>query len=968
MRSTWKKLVSMWNERRGLVVCLAFCFVIIGGATLYFSPAIANTGATPGTTGAVTEPPGSSGLDFIMNGIAGIADAIFTAAWQLVILMIQGLISIISYDSFSNNAVIKIGWPIVRNAINMFVILGLLAIAIKNLIPGQSNNAQAQSQLFKMLLAVVLMNFSQTITLLLVDFSQVVTITFAQAISEIGSGNFIQLFGLQNHLALKSGAEEDIIQGASQGALLFGTALFKLVMVGATAIAIAVMILALLLRIIMLWFLIILSPAAFFAFGIGDVVPMAKNVWTQWSSRFMGLLAFGPALVFFLWLSLSIAASGDIASTVGFSVSNDGASGSLLASAEPASFLSTIVAIVMIFIGVGVSAQIASAAEGVGDIMGKGKDLTRGFIKRYSKKAAIGTLAGATAGAGVGAVTGGAAAIGLTGASTAGSFALGAGQAVGAAGTLYGANKVVAKGPEWAKSGVRAVDRGAGYLQGVPVVGGVLNQLGLAELREGTSAAAKALGGVEDGRRRAADDWVKNRDSKSLQTDLEQARATINNPMAGPEEIARARAVMQKLVTDKDFEKKYRDDRGAAAADEMTRQAIAQMEADKFDHIEDEAEKKKAKENFLKFKARNLHVLDEDARREVLNDADFKKSMLSEKALFQDVVDENGNVVRDAAGKAVQEARPDVWDTLRGQQEVVRYDNEGNPVMQSMARQVRDGRGGTKALAAKLRDVHGNDPERMRNLVEGEAPIGPQFGPPEMTPEQRRAAFAAGVARAEEINEAIGGEYQDEIIEGVVSQGAAFNASGLNDDARDQIRERINEESEELEGEIAELRDNGLRPSEAQLNRVANLRGARFNLGVVGGGGRPAGVGAEDGTGIDAFLTSDGSGNFIDDRARNDFVEMMSQDVTRAADIDRTRIRNNDLALQMASVFTDRRDAIADQVREARESGSQEAIRRMTEALEAYQASSRSGALEAAEAREMNAQIRQWRQFLNRPL
>lgn len=727
MKATWRKLVHLWSNHKTRVVGVLFALALVVGV------GFAASGAVAQTTAPAADASDSWMYEKMLLIVAYIFDAIASFMQKFLVALISGLIWVVSYDAYSNNAVIDVGWPIVRDAINMFVILGLLFIAIKNLIPGQSDNGKTQTQLFSVLVAVILMNFSRTLTLMAVDFSQVVTLTFAQAVADIGAGNFIQLFGIQNHLVVSAEAG-DIANGVGSGATFVATGLFKLVMMGATIMAVGIMLVAFLARIILLWFLIILSPAAFFVMGLGNTFPALGEIWSNWEKQFSGLLIFGPILTFFLWLSLAIAAGGDIAATAGFDTSNmvDGSVG-LLAAAEPASILSTLVAIVMIFIGIGVAAKEASGSIGVGTIMKFGQDKTEGFIKWSAKKAAYGTAIGA----GAGAFAGGAAAYGvMAGAGIgAGSGAYGgymtADPKEGWKGALKGTAMGAAKG-----AGIGAV---AGYLPGVAALGGVAavrtarNRGG--EVLQGASRAldtklanvqmvgtdkdatplatviggAMALTGVKAAARgvrqvtsqvsqwadmpdaaakKAAAERIKNLDSTTVLNDAKMAADKLRNPsLLSAEDLAYNRQLIAKLLSDGDMMKEL----DPASADRVKRQIFSMSDGDLMGHM-DEKEKKAAKESRLKLMAKNLHLLESDEKKtreqkikDVLNDADFDLKMLSEDALFDG-----------------DDPREEVWQVLGRTQGGTWRDKDGNLQVESMATKIANGERGTKKIQAKL--------------------------------------------------------------------------------------------------------------------------------------------------------------------------------------------------------------------------------------------------------------------------
>lgn len=238
-------------------------------------------------------------FEFIQAILASIVRLIGMTMFKIV-----GLLIIVGqYNGFINNEAVKTGWVIVRDVMNMFFVIVLLIIAISTIL--QQKNFAYQQMLPRLIVTALIINFSKTICGIFIDFSQVFMLTFFSAIFNASGANFAVLAGMPGLFAKGSaGACSDPSAAAAAGAAgkAFLALLWALVMIVIATIVILALLLMLIIRIITLWFLIILSPVAFFFLGIKDVQGIGK----KWMDAFTQQVLFGPAVGFFLWLSLTV--------------------------------------------------------------------------------------------------------------------------------------------------------------------------------------------------------------------------------------------------------------------------------------------------------------------------------------------------------------------------------------------------------------------------------------------------------------------------------------------------------------------------------------------------------------------------------------------------------------------------------------------------------------------------------------
>lgn len=317
--------------------------------------------------GALLSPDGASA--FFMTGLATVFNVITWGLGQFLVLVMGALIiPILGYNSFGDSYVVSLGWPLVRDAVNMFVILILLYMAFKTMLGGGAQ--MVQQQLPRLFLAVAAVNFSRTICLLIIDASQAVMFTFVNALTQIAAGNFVNMLQINAVLNVKEAAMGSAVPLSFNGAAVLATAYLNMIMV---AIILAVFVLlagVFIYRIVLLWILIVLSPLAFFLKGIEGIAPGGGGKGQEWWGKFTGAVMIGPVLTFFLWLSLAASSSGKgMAVSENFPLPKPGETvewSALLTEAfKVEQLLSMFLGLAIILIGFQVASSYASSLGGV---------------------------------------------------------------------------------------------------------------------------------------------------------------------------------------------------------------------------------------------------------------------------------------------------------------------------------------------------------------------------------------------------------------------------------------------------------------------------------------------------------------------------------------------------------------------------------------------------------------------------
>ncbi len=246
----------------------------------------------------------------------------------ILIQLVDFLIQIVQFNNFVKAAPVRIGWPILRDTVNMFFIIVVLVSAFATII-GYPKEFHYRQILPKLLLMAVLINFSKTLIGLMIDFSQVVVLTFVNGFKAAAGGNFINALHIREVMNIDTSTGPVISQvgdtitvdagaAADDGVTIYQifnmllAAIFGIWLLSISITLIIIMVVFFLARIIILWFLLITSPVMFFAWALPGKLQNAFSAFTnQWWSRLSSALIGGPVMAFFLWLSLAMAQGGN---------------------------------------------------------------------------------------------------------------------------------------------------------------------------------------------------------------------------------------------------------------------------------------------------------------------------------------------------------------------------------------------------------------------------------------------------------------------------------------------------------------------------------------------------------------------------------------------------------------------------------------------------------------------------------
>lgn len=326
---------------------------------------------------------------------------IYVFIWTLglvLILVMKGLLLIATYQNFINSGAVIEGWVVVRDLANMFFVVILLVIAFATILHLEEYNYK--KWLPKLILMAVLINFSKTICGLMIDVAQIIMLTFVNAFKDVAGGNLVDMLGIKSIVTIAN-ESDDIGFWAIVGAYILG-----LIYMIVALVVITTMMMVLVMRLVMIWIYVVLSPLAYLL----SAFPGGQSYAKEWWSEFIKNLVVGPVLAFFIWLSFAALQTGSystikdvvgssatsteessaFANSISGNASGSNKAGMATEASTPGVLIKFVIGIGMLIGGLKISQQIGGAA---GSVAGKGMSqlssmgaATAGFSKKWAGK------------------------------------------------------------------------------------------------------------------------------------------------------------------------------------------------------------------------------------------------------------------------------------------------------------------------------------------------------------------------------------------------------------------------------------------------------------------------------------------------------------------------------------------------------------------------------------------------------
>ncbi len=346
-----------------------------------------NAGAGMGITPQTTNVSPISGT--LMLPINTVLYLLFSLQAK-VITLIGGLVQGVLDEKITSNGIVAAGWNITRDLCNMFFALILLVMAFSTIL--QIETFGAKSLLKKLVIAALLINFSLVFAGIIIDFSQILANYFIN--SAIGTGisakimdglGVNKLFQTQQDPSWWNIARDGYLGAAVP--IFMGLLMANIVLLVATFSLLA-FIFFLIVRILWLWFLLIVSPFAW----VSMIIPgsLGGNLWRQWWSKLFSWSFFAPIYMFFLYLGLRIAQTRNTVQIA------DPAGNQFMSTFFTLNNILRFVFIIATMLGGLVAAQ-AMGVRGASGAMALGKSMVTGTGKLFGKYAGRWAARGAEA-------------------------------------------------------------------------------------------------------------------------------------------------------------------------------------------------------------------------------------------------------------------------------------------------------------------------------------------------------------------------------------------------------------------------------------------------------------------------------------------------------------------------------------------------------------------------------------------
>jgi len=208
--------------------------------------------------------------------------------WLLLVVITQ-----IQYTSLNPdlNPAVAIGWPIVRNFANTFIVLGFIVIAVATIL--RIKEYEAKALLAKLVIAALLVNFSLVVCGLVIDASHIVIAFFFDGTSGRISNTEVNFSVITNLWQNVLNVLDPTVSLPAVIARMAGNILYDVMSI----IVYGLFAFLFIFRVIILWILVILSPLAFVSY----VFPATKGmVFDKWWSNFTQWCFVGVFGAFFL--------------------------------------------------------------------------------------------------------------------------------------------------------------------------------------------------------------------------------------------------------------------------------------------------------------------------------------------------------------------------------------------------------------------------------------------------------------------------------------------------------------------------------------------------------------------------------------------------------------------------------------------------------------------------------------------
>ncbi|MBI2670262.1 MAG: hypothetical protein HYX20_03925 [Candidatus Yanofskybacteria bacterium] len=221
--------------------------------------------------------------------------------------LIEEFITLQTNGGIYNVAIVDGSWTIIRNFVNLFFILALIVMAF-----GTIFNIQRytwKNMLAPFLIAALLINFSLTIGQYIITVANGLATVFLREMQDPQVGGIAANFqnGFSSAKIITSGTTSiSALQAMGDAAAGIGsvvlTLIFSVIFLAAIALAFIATAIFSIVRLFMLWFLLIISPIAWFGYTMPN---LRSGTWSAWWKQFLCWCFFLPYFLFFMMFAVS---------------------------------------------------------------------------------------------------------------------------------------------------------------------------------------------------------------------------------------------------------------------------------------------------------------------------------------------------------------------------------------------------------------------------------------------------------------------------------------------------------------------------------------------------------------------------------------------------------------------------------------------------------------------------------------
>lgn len=248
--------------------------------------------------------PVDQAIDFVFNW--WMLALLFGALGSLAVALTGGLVNYalaLNANLTTNNVVVDTGYGIILALVNLGFVAAIVVMAFSTMF--RRSSWDAKSSLAKLIIAVLLINFSMFFAEIILNISTELTkvlISNGCADSLVSHFNIITINTSVDQF-LKSGASNFMVSGLLSITSIFFASLLTII----GAVTLLGIFLFLIVRYVVVMVLLIFMPVMWLGFIFPKLqIPGVGNAWSGWWGQFLKWVLNGPIMAFFLYLTVML--------------------------------------------------------------------------------------------------------------------------------------------------------------------------------------------------------------------------------------------------------------------------------------------------------------------------------------------------------------------------------------------------------------------------------------------------------------------------------------------------------------------------------------------------------------------------------------------------------------------------------------------------------------------------------------